>query len=66
MGIHPIRLIRPIAPSGKKEESDELDSGIGHSHIDFMAMEGGTFLVRATSYDPMAEGQYLLQVAIVR
>lgn len=59
-------LLQLVAPSGKKEESGELDSEIGHSHLDVMAMERGIFLIRATSYDSMAAGQYLLQIAVLR
>jgi hypothetical protein len=51
-------------PSGEKRTSDPSDTEAGHSHIDWVAPEGGSYRIVVTCVDPNQSGGYFLHLAV--
>jgi hypothetical protein len=58
-------LIRLLDPAGQGEEDDDYTAETGHSYLEVMAPADGTFTVQVTSITPGAQGEYILQIAVV-
>jgi hypothetical protein len=52
------------SPSGDQETNDDYDMDTGHSHVQWIAPEDGTYKIVVTTFDPTGGGAYLLQLAV--
>ncbi len=52
-------------PGGVQEISDDYDLETGHSHIQLLAPEEGTYKIVVTTYSPEGAGDYVLQITVV-
>jgi hypothetical protein len=59
-------LLRIVPPEGKPVENDDFRGEAEHSHIEFLVTTSGVHTVHVTSYQPFAQGDYVLQVAVVQ
>jgi hypothetical protein len=58
-------LLRLTGPGGVEEESDDYGYDTGHSHIERLVENDGTYSVQVTSFEPASEGSFVLQIAVV-
>jgi hypothetical protein len=58
-------LLRLSGPEGIMEENDDYGYDTGHSHIEMLVVEDGTYSVQVTSFEPESEGTFVLQIAVV-
>ena len=53
------------SPGGSSERNDDFGEDTGHSHIEMVATEGGTFSVVVTSFSSESTGDYILRLMVV-
>jgi hypothetical protein len=58
-------FLRVLEPDGEAEENDDYGEETGHSHIEMLALNEGTYSIQVTSFSPGSSGAYVLQVAVV-
>lgn len=59
-------LLRLIPPEGKPIENDDFRGEAEHSHIEFLATSSGLHTIQVTSYVAFAQGEYVVQIAVVQ
>jgi hypothetical protein len=58
-------FLRLLGPDGVGEENDDYGYDMGHSHIEMLVVDGGTYSVQVTSFEAGSEGPFVLQIAVV-
>ncbi|NNM05695.1 MAG: hypothetical protein HKO65_11465 [Gemmatimonadetes bacterium] len=58
-------LLRVRGPGDATAENDDFGFDTGHSHIEMLVEEDGTYFVHVTSFSPESAGAFVLQVAVV-
>jgi hypothetical protein len=53
-----------VTPGGERRSSDNNDMEVGHSHIDWVAPEDGSYRIVVTAFDPRQSGDYFLHLAV--
>ncbi len=53
------------SPGGEQEENDDWGDDTMHSHLEWVAPEGGTYVILVTSFAAEEVGSYTLQIALV-
>jgi hypothetical protein len=53
------------APGGEQEVNDDFNREPGHSHVDWIVPEDGSYKVLVTTFAPNAGGDYSLHLAVV-
>ena len=54
------------APNGDRETNDDYDMETGHSHVELIAPEEGSYKIVVTTFSPEGAGDYFLQIAVVQ
>ena len=58
-------LVRLFDPEGIGEENDDYGYETGHSHIELLTLQDGTYSIQVTSFEAFSSGSYVLQIAVV-